>query len=143
MSPELKQRVFVVDDETVIASTLELILMSQGFDVHSFADPLAALNASQAVSPDLLITDVVMPQMSGIELAFRIRQKRPTCKVLLFSGHVSYVDLLAEAQEQGHEYFVIGKPVHPGVLIEKINEVLQGTGHLMQPHSLSKSLTVG
>src|ERR1700733_15949145 len=104
MPPELKQRVFVVDDETVIASTLERILMSQGFDVHSFADPLAALNASQSVPPGLLISDVVMPQMSGIELAFRIRQKRPTCKVLLFSRHVSFVDLLAEAQEHGHEF---------------------------------------
>jgi DNA-binding response OmpR family regulator len=142
MSPELKPRVFVVDAETVIASTLELILMSRGFNVHSFADPLAALNAAQSVSPDLLVTDVVMPQMSGIELPFRIRQKRPSCKILLFSGQVSFVDLLAEAQEHGHEFFVVRKPVHPAVLIERINEVLQGTGRLMQPHLPSKSLAV-
>jgi DNA-binding NtrC family response regulator len=123
--------VFVVDDENIIASTLELILMSQGFDVRSFADPLAALNAAQSVSPDLLITDIAMPQMSGIELAFRIRQKRPTCKVLLFSGQISFVDLLAEAQEFRHEFYVVGKPVHPAILIEKISEVLQGSSGLV------------
>jgi DNA-binding NtrC family response regulator len=142
MSSKLKQRVFVVDDENIIASTLELILLNQGFDAHSFSDPLNALNAAKSDPPDLLITDVAMPQMSGIELAFRIRQKRPGCKVLLFSGQISFVDLLAEAQEHGHEFVVVDKPVHPAVLIEKINEVLRGTASPMRLHPPSRLLTV-
>jgi len=48
VSPERKHRVFVVDDENVIASTLELILRNQGFDAHSFDDPIAALKAAQS-----------------------------------------------------------------------------------------------
>jgi CheY-like chemotaxis protein len=128
MSPEPRHRVFVVDDENVIASTLELILRNQGFDAHSFADPIAALKAAQSQSPDLLITDVIMPQMNGVELAIRIKQDCPGCKVLLFSGQVSIIDLLAEAEAAGHDFVVVHKPAHPAVLIEAINEALQEDG---------------
>jgi DNA-binding response OmpR family regulator len=141
MPPELKHRVFVVDDEMVIASTLELILMSHGFDALSFADPIAALKAAESESPDLLLTDVIMPQMTGIELAVRIRQDCPTCKVMLLSGHGSMIDLLADAGTVGHDFVLVNKPVHPAVLIEKINEVLQGTGSLLRLQP-SQSLTV-
>jgi CheY-like chemotaxis protein len=85
MSPELKHRVFVVDEENTIASTLELTLRNRGFDAHSFDDPIAALKAAQSKPPDLLVTDVLMPQMNGVELAIRIRQDCPSYKVLLFS----------------------------------------------------------
>ena len=86
-SPKLL-RVFVVDDEDVIASSLAMILRFQGgFHATSFTDPLKALQAAHSETPDLLITDVVMPQMSGIELAIQLRDVCPDCKVLLFSGH--------------------------------------------------------
>jgi len=124
-----KPKVFVVDDESVISSTLELILASQGFDARSFSDPLTALNAAQYESPDLLLTDVMMQKMNGVELAIRIRKKSPSCKVLLFSGQVSVINLLAKAQAEGHNFEFVYKPVHPAVLVEKINEVLQD-GHL-------------
>jgi FixJ family two-component response regulator len=132
MSQEPKPRVFVVDDENVIASTLELILRSHGFDAHSFADPIAALAAAQLKSPDLLITDVIMPQMNGVELAIRIKEDCPGCRVLLFSGQGSIVDLLVEAKAAGHNFVLVNKPVHPAVLIEAINQTLQETGSLVR-----------
>jgi len=122
---KLKHRVFVVDDEIVIASTLELILRNQGFDAHSFADPIAALKAAQSTPPDLLVTDVLMPQLNGIELAILIKQDCPGCKVLLLSGNVGIFDLVADAQEAGHDFAFLNKPVHPAILIERISEVLQ------------------
>lgn len=111
---------FVVDDEDLIASTLELILISQGFDARSFMDPLDALRAAQTVSPVLLLTDVVMPKMNGIELANQIRQQWPLCRVLLSSGQGSTNELLAAARLQGHHFEMLAKPVHPDVLLEKI-----------------------
>lgn len=61
--------VFVVDDEDVIASTLAMILRSQGgFEAGAFTMPLDALEAAQLYAPDLLISDVVGPALSGIDL---------------------------------------------------------------------------
>jgi CheY-like chemotaxis protein len=56
---------FGLDDENLVASTLELILIHRGFDARSFVDPVEALRAAQSTVPDLLFSDVVMPRMTG------------------------------------------------------------------------------
>jgi DNA-binding response OmpR family regulator len=82
---ELQQmNVFVVDDEAVIAETLATILRISGFLAISFTSPLDALNWTRTIVPELLITDVVMPEMSGIELAITTKALCADCKVLLF-----------------------------------------------------------
>ena len=97
-------RVFVVDDEPVIASTLAAILQMHGFSAKFFTSPLEALAAARAKSPDLLISDVEMPGLSGIELAIQMKAQYPTCKILLFSGRPSTLDLLDSARAQGHDF---------------------------------------
>jgi DNA-binding NtrC family response regulator len=123
MRKGLNRTVFVVDDEPVIASTLELILMSQGFATRSFVDPLDALEAAQSVPPHLLVTDVVMPNMNGIELAILIRERCPECKVMLSSGQIVTSELLEAAGLQGHHFEILAKPVHPKVLLEAIERL--------------------
>ena len=115
---------FVVDDEDVIASTLELILLSRGFAVRSFVDPTDAAEAARGEKPDFLLTDVMMPRLNGIELALKVKELNPRCCVLLFSGQASTSDLLARASEEGHCFDVLAKPVHPLELLEKIQELL-------------------
>ena len=115
---------FVVDDEDVIASTLELILLSRGFAVRSFVDPTDAVEAALTVKPDFLLTDVMMPNLNGIELALKLREVNPDCCVLLFSGQAATSDLLAKAGEQGHRFDILAKPVHPLDLLSKISELL-------------------
>lgn len=118
-----RRTAFVVDDENLIASTLELILISEGFNARSFVDPLDALHAARSVSPNLLLTDVQMPQMNGIQLAIEIQQSCPNCKVLLFSGHVATGDLLVEAGLRGHHFSILPKPVHPRDLLAMIESL--------------------
>jgi CheY-like chemotaxis protein len=70
-----RQRVFVVDDENIIASTLALILQHKGFDATPFTKPFEALRAACSQAPDLLVTNVVMPLLSGIELAIQVLER--------------------------------------------------------------------
>ncbi len=126
MGPSKSNRTvaFVVDDEDVIASTLELILLSRGFAVRSFVDPTDAAEAAREVKPDFLLTDVMMPKLNGIELALKMREINPQCCILLFSGQAGTSDLLAKASEQGHCFDILAKPVHPLELLGKIQELL-------------------
>ena len=131
-SPKLL-RVFVVDDEDVIASTLAMILRLQGgFHATAFTDPLKALQAAHMESPDLLISDVVMPQMSGIDLAIRLRDVCPGCKVLLFSGQAATAGLLEEAGAKGYTFEILLKPVHPADLLASIR-TLTGDAQTLSP----------
>jgi CheY-like chemotaxis protein len=76
------------------------------------------------MAPDLLLTDVVMPQLSGIDLAIQTRELYPNCKVLLFSGQPAITGMLEEARASGHNFEVLAKPIHPGELLEKIRVVM-------------------
>jgi DNA-binding response OmpR family regulator len=114
--------VFVVDDERVIASTLATILTMSGYDARFFDNPLEALEAARKVKPDLLISDVMMPEMSGIDLAIRMKEQYPNCKVLLFSGQPETAKLLEGASEQGHDFHLVTKPIHPAALLARIKD---------------------
>ena len=116
-------RVFVVDDEPVIASTLAAILKLHGYSATSFASPLEALAAARSIAPDLLISDVAMPGISGVDLAIQMRGQYPTCKILLFSGQAGTMDLLENARGQGHNFRLLQKPVHPSVMLSMIGEL--------------------
>jgi CheY-like chemotaxis protein len=119
--------VFVVDDEPVIASTLAAILQMHGFSANFFTSPLEALIAARAKSPDLLISDVDMPSLSGIDLAIRMKALYPSCKILLFSGQPSTLDLLESARAQGHDFDLLLKPVPPPELILEIRKRIDST----------------
>jgi CheY-like chemotaxis protein len=86
MTEVKRLRVFVVDDEPVIAFTLATILESSGYTARPFTDPLEALRAAETNCPDYLISDVMMPLLNGIDLGVQFKAIYPQVKVLLFSG---------------------------------------------------------
>jgi CheY-like chemotaxis protein len=110
-------RIFVVDDEQIIAATLATILEMSGFSATAFTDPFQALRRARLDSPDLLISDVMMPEMSGVDLALRMKEECPGCKILLFSGQAATQDLLRTARNLGHDFRLLLKPVHPTDLL--------------------------
>lgn len=116
-------RVFVVDDEPVIALSLAIILRQSGFEAKSFTEPMEALDAALSEAPDLLISDVVMPVLSGIDLAIRMQERCPACKVLLFSGQAATASMLDAARANGHDFELLLKPVHPKDLLREIQKV--------------------
>jgi len=115
-----RPKVLVADDEKVIADTLAIILNQNGFDASAVYTGTAAVERARSVRPDLIISDVIMPDMNGIDAAIKIRAFHPNCKILLFSGQAATADLLETARQQGHEFEILAKPVHPQDLLAKL-----------------------
>jgi CheY-like chemotaxis protein len=115
-----KPRVLVADDEQVIANTLAIILNQAGFEARAVYSGEKAIESLDTFEPDMLISDVIMTGMTGIEAAIVTRAKRPSCKILLFSGQAATADLLEKARAQGHEFEILAKPVHPTDLLAKL-----------------------
>ena len=116
--------VLVVDDERVIADTLAVILSKNGFAAITAYDGRSALEIARVIPPELLLSDVVMPEMTGIELAVAVVQKVPDCKVLLFSGTAATVGLLAQAHAAGRDFTTLTKPIHPTDLLACVKDCL-------------------
>jgi DNA-binding NtrC family response regulator len=117
-----RRTIVVVDDEHVIADTLAAILNSSGFHALAAYSGESALALIAARVPDLLITDVCMPGMNGVELAVAVRERFPGCKVLLFSGHAASTDLINEVRARGYDFELLSKPVHPRDLLDRLRD---------------------
>jgi CheY-like chemotaxis protein len=117
-----KPRILVVDDEKLIADTCAEILAGAGFDVRKAYEGFTALEIASKFRPDYLLTDVMMPQMNGVELAIWISKTLPSAKILLFAGQAGISEILLRAQEQGYEFELLAKPIHPIKLIEHFRD---------------------
>ena len=134
--------VLVVDDEALIADTLAVILARNGITALTAYDGHEALALAQVIPPDLLLTDVMMPGMNGIELAMDIAQIVPDCKVLLFSGQAATKDLLAVSCAAGQDFAIIAKPIHPKELLVRISSSLQSWGPMLPEHGPNSNLQI-
>jgi DNA-binding response OmpR family regulator len=72
--------------------------------------------------PELLISDVVLPGMSGVELAITVKRVFPDCRIILFSGQAATSDLLASANSRGHHFSLLKKPIHPTELLARVKD---------------------
>jgi CheY-like chemotaxis protein len=115
-----KAKVLVADDERVIADTLAMILNQSGFSARAVYSGEKALELAAEFSPDMLISDVIMADLNGIDTAIRMRGLLPGIKILLFSGQAATADLLEKARANGHEFEILAKPVHPQDLLSKL-----------------------
>jgi CheY-like chemotaxis protein len=123
----MSHKILVVDDERRIADTLALILKHGGYVTAAAYDGASALQLSTEFQPDLVITDAVMPGMSGIELAMACFENIPRCKILLFSGQAATAEML-RACKLRYDLPLLSKPVHPEDLLKKVAEILNSSG---------------
>jgi len=116
----VKPKVLVVDDERVIADTLAMILNQSGFQARAVYSGESALDLAPVFEPDMLIADVIMADLNGIDAAIQIRALLPKIKILLFSGQAATADLLEKARAKGYEFEILAKPVHPQDLLSRL-----------------------
>ena len=98
MPETTKLKVLVADDEQIIANTLAIILNRLGFDARAVYSGEKLVEMAQSFQPDVLISDVVMSGITGIEAAIEVLAKLPSCKILLFSGQAATANLLERAR---------------------------------------------
>jgi CheY-like chemotaxis protein len=115
--------VLVVDDEEMLANTTVEILNMAGFCAFVAYDGQTALELAAKFHPDILLTDVMMAGMNGIELAVSISRLLPRTRIVLISGQAGTIDLLEKARSDGHSFELVAKPIHPMKLIEHLKKL--------------------
>jgi DNA-binding NtrC family response regulator len=117
----LAPRILVADDDCAIRNSLSQILKLSGYEVEAVESGENAIEADLRLTPDVLISDVVMGGINGIEAANRILELAPHCQVILFSGQASTIDLLDSACDRGHHFEILSKPVPPQMLLDRLS----------------------
>jgi CheY-like chemotaxis protein len=115
------RRVLVVDDEKLIADSVATILNRSGFEAVATYSGAGALESIQERCPDIIVSDVVMPDFNGIQLAKAVRTVCPEARIVLFSGNVDTASLLDDASVDGYFFEILAKPIHPLELLKALN----------------------
>ena len=115
-----RQRVLVVDDEPLIAQTVTAILNAHGFEALESTSAEDALHLAHSFQPDIVLSDVLMPRMTGVDLGVRLRNELPQTRVLLFSGQAATSELMRRVEDKAYDLEIFPKPVHPGELIARL-----------------------
>jgi len=118
------RKILIVDDEVKVAETLELIFSTRGYEVRAAYSAEQAIETLATWKPDLAIVDVMLPRMNGIELGITLEQNYPECQLLLLSGHPGTAALLEGAREQGYNFDILAKPLHPAYILETVSNLL-------------------
>lgn len=120
------ETILLVEDESAVRAVAAAILKRAGYRVLDVGTPTNGLTLCELYPEEihLLVTDVVMPEMNGRELAARVRQRRANCKVLFMSGYTDNVILQQAVLEPGAAF--LQKPLTPEALSKKVREVLDG-----------------
>lgn len=119
----MAKRIFVVDDENCVADTLAVIFRKAGYDASAFYNAQNALAQIDTCCPELVISDVRMPGMDGVDMDVHIRERHPACEVVLFSGQCSTLNILERVAHRGYDFELLAKPIHPTDLLARIETV--------------------
>jgi PAS domain S-box-containing protein len=122
------ERLLLVEDDPSVRSVLKEYLEGQGYSVLTANDGEEGLAVARrnARLVDLVLSDVVMPKLNGVELARILRSETPEIKVLLISGHTKDRKRVAEESQDCYSCSFLQKPFTPQVLVARIRELLDG-----------------
>lgn len=133
-----KKMVLIIDDEDNIRSGLMLSLKSEGFDVQGAASGVEALDKINLFLPDLIVSDIKMPGLNGLELLEQVKIKHPNIPVIMLTGHAGLDDAVTAMKLGAYDFLT--KPVHLDKLILLIQRAIAQTDQHQQLQNLSEQL---
>ena len=116
-------RVLVVDDDPTVTDVVSAYLQGAGLEALTAADGAAALRAEEQDRPDLIVLDLMMPGMDGLEVARRVRERRPEVPIIMLTALGEEADRIAGLEAGADDYVV--KPFSPRELVLRIQSVLR------------------
>ena len=120
-------RVLVVDDEANIADVISIALRYQGYEVEASGDGAGALAAVERFRPDLVVLDIMLPDMEGFDVAQTLRRQRNDVPIVFLTARDAGEDKLRGLTTGGDDY--VTKPFSLEELIARIRNILRRTGH--------------
>src|SRR5436190_16735845 len=130
-----KTKILIVDDEPAIREVLEMILQEWGYDVRLASDGAEARDLVESYDPEIVISDVVMPQLSGLDLLRLLKAGNPNRPVILVTAHAS-IDLAVESMKQGAQDFITKPMDYP-----KLRAILKAAESDIEMRTTSRKLT--
>ena len=115
-----RPKVVVVDDERLIADTIVEILETGGYEASAFYDAESAIEHCREASPDIVISDYVMPGLNGLQLAQKLHEECPGARVLLLTGQGNVSGIAEHMRDMGQDFEILAKPLHPEELFERL-----------------------
>ncbi len=115
-------RILVVDDEPVVVEVVERYLQREGFSVHTAADGLAAMEMYAAIRPHLVVLDLMLPRLGGMEICRRIREQSKT-PIIMLTARGDEMDRIAGFETGADDY--LAKPFSPRELVARVKAVLR------------------
>jgi two-component system, OmpR family, alkaline phosphatase synthesis response regulator PhoP len=141
MSEEKKMSILLVEDEENLHEALRLNLELEGFDVVSAFDGVAALKAIQAEYFDLIILDVMLPEMDGINVTETVRLSNNEIPILILSARNSSADRVLGLKKGADDYLT--KPFNLEELLLRVHKLINKNKKLQDKSSLGNSYTFG
>ena len=122
--PALRHKVLIVDDEKIIPDTLAMILNQGGFEARAVYAGQNAFDLAPAFQPDMLISDVFMADINGVDAAIQMRAMLPDVRVFLLSGQTATAEMISNSKAGNLGFEVLVKPVHPRDLLDKLHNAV-------------------
>jgi len=118
--------VLVVDDEAVLAEMVSMALRYEGWDIVTAGDGSSAIAAARAQRPDVVVLDVMLPDMSGLDVLHKLREENPRLPVLLLTAKDAVEDRIAGLTAGGDDY--VTKPFSIEEVVLRLRALLRRTG---------------
>ena len=125
--------ILVVDDEDVLAEMVSMALRYEGWAVNTAADGAAAIAAARDVRPDAVVLDVMLPDMSGLDVLRKLRADNPHLPVLLLTAKDALEDRIAGLTAGGDDY--VTKPFSIEEVVLRLRSLLRRTGVSVEGNS--------